>query len=634
MRGGWVCVYVAALGVGFAQARGLSALGHKKHGAHEMCERFPATASVPEACHYVLKHCATSPSLPYLRLYYCAGLDYTPEAAWAWDLRATCTLTLLLGCLLFFFSVLGAVAGDFFCPNLSSLATKLGMSDSTVGVTLLAFGNGFPDVVSTFRAMQSNAGAMALGELTGAAVFTVSVVCGTIMIFHSFRVPAYILLRDVGIYALALAVTLHFLHDGKLGLAEGVAMVALYVTFLAFVFVGDYYARDELGTDARDAERIAEQAPLLGEPLLASDDHPDGLASRWRASLDDSVDAAVWTKPPPSSPARIVAVALLPTVVCWQNRSWMQRVLAAGTAPAVFVLRMTVPLVSREEYLLHKALRRLQHDPDELGLVPSPSVLDVCEELERAHDPHLSDPAYLVQTEERMAADRLLVAMHCALIPVFVARVVGLSRHGQGWVYVMGLSVPVGTALGWLLARHLQALPGSAGPAQLQRYAGLRSFIGFCLGLCWIVVSVDEVLAILHTLGYIYGWSEAILGLTLFAMGNSLGDVVTNLSIARLGHPLMAMSACFASPLTNLLMGLGLATTWMQLTTPGQGPYSFSESTTLALSSYALLLLLALLLVCVPLNGFRVSRTLGYVFLAVYATVMGANVYLEMHGGA
>ena len=38
--------------------------------------------------------------------------------------------------------------------------------------TFLAFGNGSPDVFSTFAAMGSNSGSMAVGELIGAAGFT------------------------------------------------------------------------------------------------------------------------------------------------------------------------------------------------------------------------------------------------------------------------------------------------------------------------------------------------------------------------------------------------------------------------------------------------------------------------------
>lgn len=46
------------------------------------------------------------------------------------------------------------------------------------GVTFLALGNGSPDLFSTFSAMHSNLGSLALGELIGAASFIVSVVAG------------------------------------------------------------------------------------------------------------------------------------------------------------------------------------------------------------------------------------------------------------------------------------------------------------------------------------------------------------------------------------------------------------------------------------------------------------------------
>lgn len=35
-----------------------------------------------------------------------------------------------------------------------------------------------------------------------------------------------------------------------------------------------------------------------------------------------------------------------------------------------------------------------------------------------------------------------------------------------------------------------------------------------------------------QTLGHIFGISDAILGLTIFAMGNSLGDLVANATVA------------------------------------------------------------------------------------------------------
>merc|ERR1711939_192200 len=51
----------------------------------------------------------------------------------------------------------------------------------------------------------------------------------------------------------------------------------------------------------------------------------------------------------------------------------------------------------------------------------------------------------------------------------------------------------------------------------------------------------------------------AILGLTVLAWGNSIGDLVADLSVARAGSPNMAVTACFAGPLFNMLVGLGVS---------------------------------------------------------------------------
>lgn len=70
---------------------------------------------------------------------------------------------------------------------------------------------------------------------------------------------------------------------------------------------------------------------------------------------------------------------------------------------------------------------------------------------------------------------------------------------------------------------------------------------------------LPELLACLHTLGIIMGISPSILGITVLAWGNSVGDLVADVVIARSGQPTMAMAACFSGPMFNMLIGLGLA---------------------------------------------------------------------------
>ena len=71
-------------------------------------------------------------------------------------------------------------------------------------------------------------------------------------------------------------------------------------------------------------------------------------------------------------------------------------------------------------------------------------------------------------------------------------------------------------------------------------------------------MTVPAQVALLEFWGILLHIDHAVLGLTVLAWGNSLGDLSTNLAMTRRGLSNMAMTACFASPVFNILMGLGL----------------------------------------------------------------------------
>lgn len=79
----------------------------------------------------------------------------------------------------------------------------------------------------------------------------------------------------------------------------------------------------------------------------------------------------------------------------------------------------------------------------------------------------------------------------------------------------------------------------------------MLSFVGFVIALNWIFLLANEMVGLLQALGAIFDISEAIMGLTIFALGNSVGDLVANTAIAKMGFPTMAISACYAGPLLS-----------------------------------------------------------------------------------
>lgn len=111
-------------------------------------------------------------SEPPVQTTFLFSLPYEQWSAALPDHLRPLLLPALLVILTFLFSFIGITASDFFCPNLSTIATYLGLNESTAGVTFLAFGNGSPDVFSTFAALKGGTFSLAVGELIGAATFS------------------------------------------------------------------------------------------------------------------------------------------------------------------------------------------------------------------------------------------------------------------------------------------------------------------------------------------------------------------------------------------------------------------------------------------------------------------------------
>ncbi len=179
-----------------------------------------------DQCAFIKAHCEDTEAglLSYLSLYYCRLADAKPFA-----------FTILVFWLGLLFMTIGIAASDFFCVNLNTIATVLGMSENVAGVTLLALGNGSPDVFSTFAAMSSHSGSLALGELIGAACFITTVVAGSMALVQPFQVARSSFIRDVSFFILAGAFSMVFLADGRLQLWECVVMICLYLGYVCLV---------------------------------------------------------------------------------------------------------------------------------------------------------------------------------------------------------------------------------------------------------------------------------------------------------------------------------------------------------------------------------------------------------------
>ncbi|KAJ5747252.1 uncharacterized protein N7511_008948 [Penicillium nucicola] len=259
----------------FAQSSSTAGIDLLRRGGEPECR---SVRNVKDQCAFVRANCPDHEDglISYLQLYYCTLADAKSVA-----------FTILILWLALLFSTIGIAASDFLCIDLSTLASILGLSESLTGVTFLAFGNGSPDVFSTFAAMRSNSGSLAIGELIGAATFITSVVAGSMALVRPFKVARRSFVRDVGYFVVAVTFSMFLLADGKLHVWESAAMVCLYVFYVFMVVTWHWYLvrqrrKNERDIAARAHFHIPENQELEIEE--AEEDDP-GVASESRSLL-------------------------------------------------------------------------------------------------------------------------------------------------------------------------------------------------------------------------------------------------------------------------------------------------------------------------------------------------------------
>lgn len=177
-----------------------------------------------------------------------------------------------------------------------------------------------------------------------------------------------------------------------------------------------------------------------------------------------------------------------------------------------------------------------------------------------------------------------------------------------------GIGLLIGITLGITVFFTTQ----QSNPPEKHKFLWLAG--GFIMSVTWSYISAQELVGLLISLGYISGISPSILGLTVLAWGNSLGDLMTNVTVALNGGPegaQIAMTGCYAGPIFNTLIGLGLSlvcSTWSQYPSSVMIPSDPYLLETLVILACGLIWALVVLTV----RDMRLDGVLGGGLLVIY----------------
>lgn len=628
-------------------------LKHDKHGkrwskSKAKCEPLKVK-KVKDRCEYVksLPACRKDENLiHYLEIHYCALGQYPVVSA-----------IFQAALIVIFCFILATVAEDFFCPALTNVAAALRLSEDVAGATLLSFGNGAPDVFAQIAAMtQASVEGVSLGvgAALGAAFFVSACVLPIAVLVapqtrpsgeknserafeeeggmrlqrfddvahgsgrqHSLprhelpRKPLGWLsslnmrggvvverrpfARDTLFYLVAVVSIFTTLLSGNVTTLKASTLCGIYVLYVAAVVAPSRVAAPPvLGSSGNDSIEPADDTVAvyheegrrsMYSPLGGSDMDDDGSMeiSALHTYVTEGViddERVPWTS---RGEGDDDTARPFDESVWWPAYQMCATLRSTFRTPVMLILRTTMPL--------------------HIGGL------------------HREIPDGETFTEENPLArqSRLFVSLIPMFSPLFFCfanRDLRPALTSSVTCFVVGCGGIIGSAcifLGW------PTLTSPEAPRQLVKTVqGVLTAIAFVQSIVWMDLAAGELVGLFATVGRISGWSESLLGATVFAWGISVGDMVSDTTMSKKGCVLTAIAACFGGPLFNLLMGLSLGLLVATATKGAiEGVKLDNEIIVLAACQicFALYYVIAVPLV----HGCRVSRGLAVCILSFYA---------------
>ncbi|OVA11554.1 Sodium/calcium exchanger membrane region [Macleaya cordata] len=473
------------------------------------------------------------------------------------------------------------VATNYLCSSLESLSRILKLSPTIAGVTLLSLGNAANDVFSSIVSfIGTGSCSVRLNSVLGGAFFISSVVVGIVSISISSRgilIDKSSFIRDILFFILSLCSLLLILIIRKINIWGSMAFVSLYFIYVFIVSVTLLCQKKD-----REVSSLFAISPItrnffayestdeLGEfgmPLLGYVGDDKKLVSIEKGGINDNEDGDDQNGEISS------CFGLVNSSSCEYFRCFLYVI----ELPLYLPRRMTIHVVSEERWSKSFAV---------ISVTLAPLLLVVLWNSQREN-----------------------LGYNGSLVIYLSGGLVGIVFGTIAVVTTKFSRPPKRCLLPWLVG-------------------------GFLMSVTWSFIMAEELVSLLISLGIIFEISPSILGLTVLAWGNSLGDLIANVSVAMNGEQdgaQIAISGCYAGPIFNTIMGLGLSfvfSAWSQYPSSFDIPRDTSLYGTIGFLMAGLLWALVIL----PRKNMKLDKFLGGGLLAIYLCFLSVRLTQTLGG--
>ena len=141
--------------------------------------------------------------------------------------------------LLFVAGGLAAVVfgGDMVVDNACLIAKAWGMSDTLVGLTIVAIGTSLPELVTSITASKKGDSGIALGNAVGSCLFNILFILGMASSITPINAVPELIIDTAILIVVTILILIVAKTDKKTNRAEGIICVAAYIIYTAYIIM-------------------------------------------------------------------------------------------------------------------------------------------------------------------------------------------------------------------------------------------------------------------------------------------------------------------------------------------------------------------------------------------------------------
>ncbi|XP_045679694.1 sodium/potassium/calcium exchanger 4 isoform X2 [Phyllostomus hastatus] len=483
---------------------------------------------------------------------------------------------------LYMFYALAIVCDDFFVPSLEKICEKLHLSEDVAGATFMAAGSSTPELFASIIGVFITHGDVGVGTIVGSAVFNILCIIGVCGLFAGqvVRLTWWAVCRDSVYYTLSVVVLIAFIYDEEIVWWEALVLIILYIFYIlimkynvkmqAFFTIKQKTVANG-NTVSSELEDVKEEPQYGKNPVVM-------------------VDEVMSSSPPkfsfPEAGLRIMIT----------NKFGPRTRLRMASR---IIINERQRLINSANGVGRKPLQNGRPENIKNGNIPLENP-DGDPQREQEQQPPPPPPPPEPEPVET-----------AFLSPFSMPEARGDKAK---WVFT------------WPLIFLLCITIPNCSKPRWEKFF----MVTFITATLWIAVFSYLMVWLVTIIGYTFGIPDVIMGITFLAAGTSVPDCMASLIVARQGLGDMAVSNTIGSNVFDILVGLGIP--WgLQTMVISYGSTVKINSRGLVYSVVLLLGSVALTVLGIHLNKWRLDRKLGVYVLVLYAVFLCFSIMIEFN---